>query len=509
MMLYKHQEDNDVTFDKEERGLDELASAANVEKQFCTRAVTGSTPFFQAIYVCQTCCIGTNGTSQADALPLCICSACVIECHSDHDIEYVGMGPSFCDCQDMKCCILNISIDEALKLGFEAAINQSSFKPPVSVNKLTDLYIRDIYHIPKLQDRAFREYLVCQARELVRHTKDTFWLDAKILNHSKQLDSQNLCEIEHFAWNIFSRHVENYSANNEGDEKERIMGAEWWVQVKPTCSESAQEAQQATPYVENITRDIEGIDLHYDKDEEMAAKFAIGVFPYVSTVTYLTIHENVPPTIIFPRRYDELDDDENEGSIADMFISHPRLSKHVAFDGRLLHGAPSHDLLRNKLTCATINGKNEDSDMQPEQKGPKLRITLLVNIWIGHKPLGVNALPEHIRSVVVRNTAVHVDGKKFADDNNLKLIPTAPVHQVHLHNTDDLPEFLCKRIELPFVGGKATWGTEPRNEGDIEVENKITVSTFPPPAHPNHDSILVRFGPGLEARFNYTNEIDD
>ena len=58
---------------------------------------------------------------------------------------------------------------------------------------------------------------------------------------------------------------------------------EWWVQVKNFAS-----------------HDESAIDLHYDKDENIADSFGIGVFPQISTVTYLNSSSRFQPTIIFP-----------------------------------------------------------------------------------------------------------------------------------------------------------------------------------------------------------------
>jgi hypothetical protein len=57
---------------------------------------------------------------------------------------------------------------------------------------------------------------------------------------------------------------------------------EWWIQSKYL-------EQDGTPAP---------IDLHYDKDENMAEAYGIGLFPQLSTVTYLTGSPNAP-TVIF------------------------------------------------------------------------------------------------------------------------------------------------------------------------------------------------------------------
>jgi hypothetical protein len=55
-----------------------------------------------------------------------------------------------------------------------------------------------------------------------------------------------------------------------------------------------------------------------------------------------------------------------------VFVSYPTPGKHLAFDGDLLHGCPA------ELVA--------DQDFG-------VRRTMMVNVWIGHHPLGIHALP--------------------------------------------------------------------------------------------------------------------
>ncbi len=476
----------------------------SANKHYCSRAVTGCSPFFQEIYVCRTCCSTTNHGSEDDILPLCICSACADECHSDHDIEYVGMGPCFCDCNDFCCKLYDESVNAVKRLGFTDSDRTKPIQTSLTtINYLsntmsTDLYVRDVYTIPDLNEQIFLEYLVRQSKELVQHSKDTFWLDAKIVETSLQHTNDSLCELENFAWAIFRQHMQHYGANEDikqSDQgQESVLGAEWWVQVKMISPADEKSIDAST----NHPNGTEAIDLHYDKDEEMASMFGIGVFPLLSTVTYLTEVENAPPTIIFSRRYDEVDDDDNPVGINDMFVSHPIIGKHVAFDGRLLHGAPSHPLLRRQIYHAG-NATFPCDDVSNEKS---IRITFLVNVWKGHKPIRVNELPVPIRSAIRAST---IDNGQNAPRNTpIPFILNAPAVAINLQRQDDLPEHLCQRIELPFVGGKATWGGDnDDNFQDGTDDSALILSTYPPPLMPDCDTILVAFAPDLAAMFIY------
>ena len=103
----------------------------------------------------------------------------------------------------------------------------------------------------------------------------------------------------------------------------------------------------------------------------------MNVHPAVSTVTYLGdagaptfVADKTPPVM-----YEELE--AFRGAIGNAVLSHPETGKHLSFDGRMLHGAP-RELAR---------------------EGSGLRVTFLVNVWLGHKPADVEPFPEEALGV--------------------------------------------------------------------------------------------------------------
>ena len=90
----------------------------------------------------------------------------------------------------------------------------------------------------------------------------------------------------------------------------------------------------------------------------------LGLHPHLSTVTYLT-DAGGPTAVAAQRRPDE------EAGVSlkprALLLSYPSAGKHFAFDGRFLHGAP-----------ASSGGGGKD-----------IRVTFLVNIWLGYTPAGV------------------------------------------------------------------------------------------------------------------------
>lgn len=188
----------------------------------------------------------------------------------------------------------------------------------------------------------------------------TFWLSAK---------DEPRCLLERFAKDIFMYHTKKLKDIVDSSN----CGCEWWVQFRPTTNSNrinsgSREAQR-------------GIEFHWDKDEALRDAAGVFVHPHLSTVTYLT--DGGAPTIVFD---DSIPDEALiDREMKNSFISWPRRGKHLVFDGRFLHGAPS-DLLSEK---ETVN----------------LRVTFLVNIWLHHKPLGIESFPEGVLRQLKKDTA--------------------------------------------------------------------------------------------------------
>ena len=63
---------------------------------------------------------------------------------------------------------------------------------------------------------------------------------------------------------------------------------------------------------------------------------------------------------------------EQDPSSSGAFISQPVPGKHIAFDGRLLHGA--------------IDELTQPAPASADEAGPYTRVTLMVNVWVDHRP---------------------------------------------------------------------------------------------------------------------------
>lgn len=147
----------------------------------------------------------------------------------------------------------------------------------------------------------------------------------------------------------------------------------------------------------------------------------------MATVTYLT--DCGGPTIILNRVGTPNTTEDLSGIADDMIVSRPVFGKHIKFDGRLLHAAPS-DLLeevdneedddddenesvsgssagsKGELDNVKVESGDENSESgSGESNGSESdesssgvvyqkRVTFLVNIWLNHIPIQSKAFPE-------------------------------------------------------------------------------------------------------------------
>jgi hypothetical protein len=443
----------------------EKENVSDSEQLCCTFAVTGESESFQSIFICRTCSLDAKDL-------LCVCQACAETCHEDHEgLEYVGIGPSYCDCEALLeggCKIIGRSAKTAHRLGiFKTVFENSITKRPTGED---GKYVQQTFSIPALDDDDLCSALCLQSEELVKHSKETFWLDAST-------DLEHCCLLEKLAWHIYRNQINEYKL--QGDDL--AGGAEWWVQVKSVSLPEINGAQTDPDAQGN-----EAIDIHFDKDEALAEAFGLGAFPLLSTVTYLTDSPYSPPTIIFPREYGESDD----APISEVFVSRPRKRKHLVFDGRLLHGAPSHFGLRPQRRPSSKCGI-----------GP--RITFLVNLWAKHCPAGVSPLPETIRCRIV--DLAPSDLRVFPNMFENSGFHRMGTDIVHLDESTEskYDESSSSMIELPFLGKGTTWE---RSDSNDELSTNVFV--YPPP-DVESDTYIVRFGSRMEGFIDVCSETQD
>jgi hypothetical protein len=259
------------------------------------------------------------------------------------------------------------------------------------------------------------------------------------------------CALERLAAAVFAAHTAGAAFDPT------TAGGEWWVQVKRTEDRDNDNDNDNDKSSSDSAYGVGGVDLHYDKDEALAEGYGIGVFPQVSTVTYIAAPPRAAPTAVLETTAAT----PVGGPIRRCFLSRPVRGKHVAFDGRYLHGAPA--LLAPPPAGLRASGGAPETETGLEE----LRVTFLVNVWLGHQPAGVGSLPGDVRAAlrqVESDLAVGaVTSSKSSSDSSSsrsrssKLyggMKAVKVAAKHVEAEDGQGDW----VDVPFVSAAAQWG---------------------------------------------------
>lgn len=176
------------------------------------------------------------------------------------------------------------------------------------------------------------------------------------------------CYLEKMALEIFHHHVPNSPSPNFFYDPD-TSGAEWWVQLRPSPPGTGRYSMLASDG-DNDEDDMakSGISFHWDKDEDLRimCSGSMYIHPHISTVTYLT--DLGAPTMVLTKRVDPFTGEYVKGNhgngakhegksdgggdqdedVTEGFVSWPKRGKHLSFDGRYLHAAPS-DLMEDGM----------------------------------------------------------------------------------------------------------------------------------------------------------------
>jgi hypothetical protein len=198
------------------------------------------------------------------------------------------------------------------------------------------------------------------------------------------------CALEVLVKEIFQKHVAHLE---EGTFNPKTSGANWWTLVMDD-----DEEETASPSEKKEEDEEEGeedeVGLHFDADyelEEQNSNFYL--HPRVATVTYISDYG--APTFVLSQKSPPMDDLKKttlEKGIDKAWLSHPKIGKHIAFDGRLLHGCPA------LYFPSRSRNRSEGEPQSKRQKIDKKRYTLLVNIWLNHWQLDAALLDDEVCS---------------------------------------------------------------------------------------------------------------
>jgi hypothetical protein len=224
-----------------------------------------------------------------------------------------------------------------------------------------------------------------------RKSAKSFWISAKSCPNNS---------LEEFALNCGKFHL-----------KENFVGAEYWVQLRTVND------------VNNNNEDEAGLQFHFDKDEQALIDYDVWSHPTLSTVTYLDVSKHSrlpiggPPIVIFETEENKENGEDDNDDVKSAFVSFPESSRHIAFNGKFLHGVSAE---LNQL-CS------------PRTVVSYSRLSLLVNIWSDHRPIGckrrkgvaekysINNINFNImKEELIKDISVDLSNKK--DENNLYIL---------------------------------------------------------------------------------------
>ena len=196
------------------------------------------------------------------------------------------------------------------------------------------------------------------------------------------------CALEGLALQIFQAHVKGL----EGMYNPEQSGAEWWTLVLDAKKPKNANGEEDDDY------DDDEVGMHFDADYGLEDQMPnILLHPRVATVTYLS---NVgAPTLVLDKHSPPPSDPERKslnGDIRRGWLSGPQYGKHVAFDGRLLHGAPALFFPGSSLDSKPENGDEHQAKRRKTEEMPEKRITFLVNVWVNHCPMDAEPLDDDI-----------------------------------------------------------------------------------------------------------------
>jgi hypothetical protein len=356
--------------------LEASAGTKPVPGGFCTFALSESNYLLASYYLCRDC----------DAEGNCaFCKSCAMICHQGHDVVCLTMaGKAYCDCQQHDCQILQQSKVTCSENQIVPARFRNMYSERKPLTRLDDSalpvrFFKELHQFnysnisrspspPSTSEAAAdsdslvssAELIVDQCQALVALSKDTFWV-----GHN---DTPR-CLLEKFALEIFAFHVHRL-----GLEVDEHSGAEYWCQVKDLSVDKTCDEDTSTAV---------GIDMHYDKDEFLAGASELGIFPDLSTVTYMTNNNISVPTIVMDCDIEQ----EVETPIDRSLLIFPKQGHHLSFSGTALHGAPG--MLRQETPQAVASSS--------------FRVTFLVNVWLRHKPIFCHKLPSQILSNILQS----------------------------------------------------------------------------------------------------------
>lgn len=261
-------------------------------------------------------------------------------------------------------------------------------------------------------------------------------------------------------------------------------GAEWWTLVLDAPSADGDETSKQNLKCsdsDDEEEDDDEVGMHFDADYGLEAQMPnFLLHPRVATITYLS--DIGVPTLILDKKSPPPADTEKKslgGDINKAWLSHPKFGKHVAFDGRLLHGAPG------EFFPAVAKNKNDYVSSEPKTKRAKVdkscdihndingssgkRITFLVNIWLNHCPIDAEIMDDDI---VSKLTTAWEDSSQANTKSDESYIPSFECNIKDIAVPDELGDAL--NLSKATVKSEGPAGVE----ADLVICNRHVTMSF-------------------------------
>lgn len=156
------------------------------------------------------------------------------------------------------------------------------------------------------------------------------------------------------------------------------VGVEWWTLA--------------------IDAEDSSVGFHWDLDYEAEDRLHVHRTPFAATVTYLC-SSGVPTLVLekVPTPGSRAGPSEDGFPVERGWLSVPAPGKHIRFNGAWLHGAPdlkglieTHavaDGVEQEAGAQRVRGRKHAHEPKPSKsKGRKVRVSLLVNVWLDGAP---------------------------------------------------------------------------------------------------------------------------
>ena len=259
------------------------------------------------------------------------------------------------------------------------------------------------------------------------------------------------CTLEAAALEVFTYHIARFQLQAELGPS---SGVEWWVRkcANDRAWWGGYEERSRARSKPGVNMD-QGQGLGYNTDEGLYNAFATAISPALGTITHLSERPGLPASAVFLKSVHTPDADP----IKQCLVAQPRLGKHVCFNGALLHGTSE------LLACSQKVGPAPSLDVDPLLG---LSYTLHVNVWVHHRPVGIEPLPQPVLD--------ELRGEPEGNQLGLQQLRLAPVHSTAVSEVQITHKIVNSRRE-----SKSKTKTKSKSKSNCPTVKSVAIRCFP------------------------------